>query len=682
MKKIKKYDRNLNVKLLALAAIFFHLVLSSCSIKEPAAPNWDITVAVPLMNRSIALSEIVEDTDLFATGDNGLLNIDFEEGFDRYEVGDQLTVAELTESFASELGDFRVPSPGAQETSLNFGDIYPAAIILHGQSAPVSSFSYETPEMILPSFETIFSVLVETGEIELTVVNRLPVPISEGLEARVLSAVTDEDVFTVVFDSEIGVGSSGTASTSLDGITIPADLKIVLNGSSPGSGGEVVTIDAFGDGLDVEALISDIIASEAQAVIEPLEFSGTDSLALGDSIIVRSGSISSGSIRIDFANDMPLDIGIDLALRDFYDIGGNPVVINLPLLSGQNTSRVIDLSGYSFQPGENQEGSVTHFDYVAQVAGSNGQMINLSREDAVDIDVNLTDFSFSEIRGIIDDISIKLEAREESIDMPDGIDSLQFEAARLELIINNGIGFKIIPDIKVTGYNESTGQSSEVHVVQQIAAASGNPVPTSIVLDKSNSNIVDFINIFPNKISISGDVRIGDGTIEAVIKNTDFIESTVHVSAPLSLSFPAQTIKTDVDTLEIESGVREELQDNVLEGKLYAQIANRIPLGVEVVLQMSGQDTSVFDNPQLVIGPLNLDPAGVVDGRAETEMISEIEIDLSKEEIELFAKEEVFLGLRVSLPSSNQEIIRVYGEDYLNVKAYAEFKYHVDPERE
>lgn len=662
-----------------LSVFALSLFSVSCSFKEPAAPTWDVTVAIPLMNRALTVAELIDETEYLAEGESGLVKFEFEEEFERYEVGDQLKVANLDESFSSSLGEFKVPSPGIKSASMTFGQLYPAAYVLDGQTVPVGPFGYNDVGISLPSFDSFASVLIGSGTIEVTIDNMLAVPISGGLNIEARSQGTGETLFSIFFVSDILPGNSATASTDLSGVRIPSDISVYLSGGSAGSGGQAVPINANSDGIVVETLISELVAIEAQAEIEPQDFTGADSLALGDSILVTSASIESGLFRLDITNDIPVNIDLDLLLEDFIDPVGNPALVTLQLLGSQTSSQVINLAGYRFEPSKNQEGSITHFSWTAQVQGSEGNIITLSSTDAIDISVQLANLSFSEITGFLDQVHVVLDPLEETFDLPEEINGLEFEAGKLELTLHNGIGFPIFPDITITGINENTGNSTEVNVSQQIAAANGGPVPTSIILDKSNSNIVELVNIFPNKIRISGEVAIGDGTSESVIRNTDFIASTVHVSAPISLSFPSQSVKIDVDTLDIDSDAQDELNNNVLNGKVVAQLANRIPLGVDVSFFMSSQDTSVYTNPELTIGPLSLQPAVTSGGNGVEEAPSEILVELTQQQIALFANDQIFVGFSVQLPGTN-EIVRVYTEDYVRVKAYGEFTYHVDPE--
>ena len=440
-------------------------------------------------------------------------------------------------------------------------------------------------------------------------------------------------------------------------------------------------LNVYSDGINIDALITTLTVIEATAIIEEQNFFGADSFALGDSIIVSRAVISGGVLNFNFQNNIPLNLRIDLHLEAFYDQNGQPVNLDIPLNSGENLFRSIDLSGYEFRPAINSAGSVAQFSWDVLVYSSAGTFETITSTDNILLDVELSNLTFSELTGFLEEIRVELEPFEEDIDFPNGLDNLQLKSARMELIINNGIAFPFSSDLLIVGINEGSGKRVEIPVQARINPADGNPVLTTIVMDENNSQVIEFLNIFPNLLSVSGSVKLGEGITEATIKSTDFIEPSVKISFPLSLSFPSQSAKTDLDTIKIEAEIQDELRDNLVNGKLYAQISNHLPIGFNISLLFSSTDTSVYNNPELTIA-IDLQPAVVstITGRVESETQSEIVIELTREQIALFAHDEVYFGISLFVPGSNGQIYSIYADDYLKIKAYGEFKYHVDPE--
>ena len=683
-----KSNRNSNNSIVIsfFSAIIFVLVLSipfSCSFKEPVAPQWDVNLPIPLINKTLTVQELIDKNEFLILNPNGLVSIDFEEELDRYEVGDKLRVEGINETFTSKIGKIELESPGSSETSLTLAEIFPPSTLLNGQTVPVPGFSFNNISASLGSYDNFRSILIESGSIQITLANNLPIPLSSGAELQVRSLNTNELVFTILFDEQVDPGSTISRGANLAGLRIPSDLKIVLSGGSPGSGVESVLVDAYSAGINIDVDISKIVATEATAKIDQQQFEGNDSFVLGDSIVVTQATISSGRFNLEYENHIPLNLNVDLHLQDFYDQSGQPVHVFLPIRSNENGNQNIDISGFEFKPPRNENGSIVRFSWDVQVESSHGEFITVTSEDNFSLDVEMPEITFTELRGILKDIRIELESFEESIDLPEGLDSLTFESARMELIVNNGIGFPIRPELKIVGSNASSGGFVELPINQAIQAATEQPVESVISLNENNSQILEFLKVSPDQLLVDGFVVLGDGQIESDISSTDFIETSVHITVPLSLSFPSQTIKTDIDTIEIEEDVQDELRENVLSGKLFVELNNHLPLGFDVSLHFSSQDTSVYTNAELTIGPLSLQSAQIssVSGRVESETPSEIVVELTQEEIAMFANREVYIGISAYLPGSNGQMYRIFADDYLNIKAYCEFKYHVDPEK-
>lgn len=657
------------------------LTLSSCSFKEPVAPSWDVNLPVPLINRSFTMQELIDKNDFLVLNQSGLVTIDLQKDLDRYEVRDKLKVEDIHQSFSARIGEVEIPSPGSKQASVTLYDIYPPSAALNGQTVPVPPFSFDNISASLQGYENFQSLLIQSGYLEITLTNRLPVPLSAGSKLEVRNQQTDELIFKIQFTQQIAPGETVSQQADLSGVRVPADLKIVLAGGSPGSGTGLVEVNAYTAGVDVTAYISKIIASEATAVIEEQQFSGADNFVLGDSIIVTQANIASGSIHITYENHVPLNLNVDLTLPDFQDQAGQPGHLYFPIKAGQAGNQTIDVSGYQFLPTRSDTGSVVRFAWDVQVASSGGNFVTITSNDDFSLQVDIPQIVFTQLRGILKDIQFDLESIEETIDLPDGIDSLTFDAARMELLVTNGIGFPIRPDITIIGRNENSGDQVELPITQPIQAANGHPVESVIMLNESNSPLLDFLKVSPDRLIMDGKVILGDGSMESEISRDDFIETSIHVSVPLSVSFPSQIVKTDLDTIEIDQDIQKELRENILTGKLYAVLENHLPLGFDVSLHFSSRDTSVYTNPELTIGPISLLPAPVsqTEGRVVQEYPSEIMIDLDRDEIAMFANNPLYFGLTVHIPGSNGKKLRIYGTDYLDVKAYCEFQYHVDP---
>ena len=151
---MNKGNLSLSFRLLILSCfttIIFVFILSipfSCSFKEPVAPQWDVNLPIPLMNRAITMQELVDKNDFIILNPNGLVSIDFEEELDEYEVGDELKVEGIQETFTDKIGKIEIQSPGANSAYLTMNDLYPPASLHHEERAPTDLLNlahYKSP---------------------------------------------------------------------------------------------------------------------------------------------------------------------------------------------------------------------------------------------------------------------------------------------------------------------------------------------------------------------------------------------------------------------------------------------------------------------------------------------------------------------------------------------------------
>ena len=161
--------------------------------------------------------------------DNNLVLYFHEEELEKYEVGEHLKVQGIHETFSGELGHVEIESPGSRSASWTLRDVFPPSALLDGQTVPIPPFSFNQISFNVQGFENFESVLLESGYIQITLRNDLPVPISENLLLQVKRQGTDETILQYQFPQMIQPGSSATQDVDLAGIRIPSDLKFEIS---------------------------------------------------------------------------------------------------------------------------------------------------------------------------------------------------------------------------------------------------------------------------------------------------------------------------------------------------------------------------------------------------------------------------------------------------------------------
>ncbi len=679
MKKQGSFWKNVSQFVLPVFLLAGFVYISGCSFKKPQAPQWDVNMAVPLIDTTLTVNELLKDKTNITFDSTGLLGFQVTQSMDPVKVGDNLSVQGISQNFDVNLGDIRVDSPGTQSVSVQFAAIYPPSVLLNGQTAQVPSFSIHLDKTEVPPFADFESILIREGYVHLTLQNRLPIPISSGLGIQLLDYNTDTLVTSITSQQELPANGQITLEKSLANIRLPGHLAFKISGASPGSGSNDVYIDAYNQGVNLDVYVSDIVAGEARAKIPNQNFEDTDYTTLGDSIIVTEADVSTGSISFQMQNNLPLDLDLSIKLLNFFDASGDTFQAHLSLRKGEKTNQFYDLSGFKFRPERTSEGAVVRFRWKAKAYGSGDQIVTIHANDGISLSVNIPKLAFSKLSGMLNQIHVNLDTMTTHLDIPKDLEGLQFGDARIALKLVNGIGFLIQPTLNILGTNTHTGKQAMLHRTITIQPAGNQPSITTVVLE--GSEVTNFLNSLPDEISVSGSTLLGDGLTESTIRATDEISSQVTVSIPVNLKFPGQQLTLDPDSLEIDKDAQTKIQNDLNGGSFHAEIENHLPFGASATFYFTSRDTAVYSNPEMTIGPITLNPGLTSkNGNVIQETSSQINISLDKEQLAVFAHPTVISGIRITLPGSGEKFVRVYRNDYLSAKAFVKVNYHVNPE--
>jgi len=300
-------------------------------------------------------------------------------------------------------------------------------------------------------------------------------------------------------------------------------------------------------------------------------------------------------------------------------------------------------------------------------------MVLVKSSDIINVNFNVDEIHFYQLTGKFGQKEFDIEQDEIEFDIPVDLDSLFFETARLELLINNGINFPANIDLMIEGENES-GTKTQMYINQAIQAASapGVPTPSVIVLDNQNSNIKGFISIVPNLLRVSGKIVIGDQNIVGTVSKNDFVNGSVKITAPFALRLTSQSIETETIELKIDDEVKDKVIDNLAAGTLFMEITNHLPVGASIEIVFSQDKTNLYQDSILEIAAIRADAASVdASGLVQSANTAESTIGLSEEQMRTFLLSPLHAGIRISLNGTNGQFVTLRGSDYIQIKSYS-----------
>ncbi|MFQ6112521.1 MAG: hypothetical protein ACE5NG_00370, partial [bacterium] len=433
----------------------------------------------------------------------------------------------------------------------------------------------------------------------------------------------------------------------------------------------------------VEAEITDLLVREAKAKIPSQIVSQQDNIMLTDSLVVTEAIIENGEIQMSIGGTFPLAAWIVFELPDFRSSTGTVLVDSVFVAPNTIEPKIINLNNYTLRPvNQAADFGEQNFEvnWIVRTADTGDQFVEVRSSDFVNAEILTEEMLLSRVTGRLGDQKIDITQEAIEFDIPADLDSIFFETAMLELYIHNGINFPATIDFTIEGQNES-GATAELHVRGGIQPAPqpGVQKTSVIVLDPQNSNISEFISILPTSIRVSGQVELGDDSWVGTVSKSDYVNGKVKIRAPLSLRLPPQTIDSDVNELDIDEDIKKDIEDNLSSGSFYAEIKNHLPLGASVEFVFSQNDSTIFENSILQIGPVGVDAASTdSSGFVRQALISEINLDLTEDQMRTFLKSPLYAALRVSVDGTNGEFVQVQESDYIAVKSYGKIKMKIN----
>ncbi len=643
--------------------------------ETPEAPIWDVDLTVPITNDVHMLDELIEDEENIGVDSLGTLTLTVEQEIERVSIEDELQIDPFTDSATHELGVIEIETPAPSAVNYTFIEVWPPAAIWDGQYHQIPPFAFAV-NSDLPAFTVFASATLATATCQVEVQNDLPVQ----LESAVLTFrnVLGGDVVKVAtIDQPVPPGESGITTLDLAGAMVESQLAVEITGQAGGSA-EPVMIDSQ-DGFGVELrFLPPVTVSAAVTTVSPQTIVRAEVIELAGGAQAGVVEFLDGWLEIELDNATALDAVITITLPEFASAGGDTLSAATQVLPGGRPTLGFDLAGATYTPEQAGEVQVR----ASLAIDSGGELVPVTATDQVRVAAALADPArVAAFTGVLEPTAVTIEPTTTSIDLPDGLDNVVFAAANMVFEVDNAAGFPIDLEIELVGTNAAR-QTVAVEVVRQIQPSSGaTPTRTTVVLDETNSNIVELMNLMPTSIELSGAALIGDGITTGTVRRGDYIEGTATLRAPLEIELLADRMTTDPSELDIDEDTREIIRDNVSYGAITADISNHLPIGATINLIISHTESGAGDpdSPDnLVLSGYMAAPTIAPDGRVAATAPSRLIFDLDKDDLVIFETAPLYTGVVLDIDGSGGRTVRFLATDWVGVQAVATMKTSVD----
>lgn len=672
-----------------LATLFLFI---ACDLKEPVLPTYRLNASIPFAIEKFILGEEIvtnENVTIEALGPDSILSVaingDIE---DRVITADDFSIASFDTSGNFTLGDLRLDSLGTlQLASISLGEIWPELNVLVGQTIVVPDTTIGGLSALVES-ETFQSITFLSGTARVRLINNLPFTIgpnnsSNGLEATVRSENNPNgDQVQVLFDSPVPSGQTSEEIEDVSGKTLEIPLRALYNFPIVGPFQLTITEDLLNNtGIELEIEIENVQASEVLAKLETQVLDDTINVGYDDETRLREAVIDRGRFFLNFSSFLPLDADVDYIIPALRDAQGQPFRENLFIDANGSQNREVILDGFSVVNPENPGQLIDSLQVILigqTLAASD--LVRVTNRDSIDIVVSSDSLFFESFSGFLGENTLEFDPFGEG-DLVDYEDLAEggIEIAAAELILSvktDAFIQNLATDLDIRGYhsdeNGNVTDSARVLVVNQAINAgngSGGIGETEIVL--SGPEVTQFINILPDSILVSGEVR---GSGEATVAVGNLFEADYRFETPIRARINGlAAFESEIDSItseDINDEVQDAARDDIEDAFLTLRVQNRTPIAGTLDLVVTADPTEqnlydgVADTSLAIIRQISLDKAPIdpQTGFATDVFANTLDFRLNKREIQLLGNPPLRYGYRVKLDDTGGFVTLRYSD--------------------
>ena len=414
------------------------------------------------------------------------------------------------------------------------------------------------------------------------------------------------------------------------------------------------------DSINITMNLSDLTFDAVSGYLNQDDNIQMDRIDLDNDTKIQTAQIDSGKILFTIQNFIGLEADVIFSIEELKQ-GSDPLETSFQISSSPDPfQREIDLSGYTLSvPLDSQS-----VNYTSTLSIPSDQLLSLTLNDSIAIDVLIDTLWFGSITGIVDTVDVSIDTVKKEISaLPEDMDGFDFANVEISIDFESGISIPVFLDLTLESSN-SNGISKTVSISNwNISDSSTVIVPNASVL----------INIQPDQILAYGSARVGgDGTVGSVTSD-DIILGELSVRAPLEFEIGQDALITTDPTLlnENESEIVPEEIENIA---LFVQYNNDFEFGSMITVSMS-QDTLDFESgtADLLIDELQI-------GSTSTGLDS---IELNDNRLGLFNQDSIYLRVEIKVigqedNNGNPVPSKFLSTDEMQLNIYGRVQYFID----
>jgi hypothetical protein len=633
------------------------ILFAGCSIKSPQAPSWDTTLRVPLINRTFSSGELFDKlaADDIKTDSAGNSSFYVVKNLDSTSISSVLSVSSTSSEFDKQIGLIAVTSPAAISQQIAFADYIPltAGVVpdtglwVEKGVGPVSSFSQAT----IAQGGLIVSATNNTGFVLDSLFGELRDPSTNALLA------------TFIVPGGLTDGASYADTISLAGKTVHTESNFRTFLHTEGG----LALSLADKSVDFTFGFTELKASSVTGKIAGSVSEYNHIAKLTDEIHLQSAEFASGNLQFTVQNQTAIGTELTVTFPNITN-GGSQLALTIPVNANGSASISHSLAGWTVQPQNDSLRALVS----AAILSSGDNYVTVNATDQFGFSFELSNLELAEAIGVVPPTEIEVNDQQVSIEIPRGFENISLALVELAIELQNHSQLSGVVEINLEASNGK-------HLTVTGSVEAGSDAAPSINHIYSNQ-LADLLTPLPNAVTISGTATVGDGVTEVHVTSSDYLTGKAEITAPMALKFTETNVEGDKEHLDVDADIADRA-DRLQQGEFRATIGNHLPTGAQVTIYIGTDSATVFTNPLTTIGPIGFDGAPVDgNGVVTAEQISNRTLALTAENLHVFTNRSLYVAPVVTIPGTNDQVVRVRASDYFDINGIVEITARVGGE--
>ena len=689
------------MKKIAFLFCIFTLVFSCRKVLDK--PHWNTDVLAPLVQSSLSLKHLLQDTASFKKNQDNSITLVNRSLLANVTL-DTLVTLNAPPYIKNLKLDSLVLDTKTTTTTVSLGQIANGLIsatppnftnILIGYSIISNNHqTYSVPNLnginagsfdldVTSFFQTAD---IKSGNLQISIKNGLPLTLN-NVQFDVSNKISGSPVVNSNFPS-LPPGSTQSVNKNLAAMTVEGKLLAHITFDIQGG---TVLIDTS-NAIEVSLSISGVKVNSATAIFPAqnvINNSDTTGLVGMKDIELTYAKIGTGVIRMEVVSTVQDNIYFNYIIPSATK-NGNTFNLNLtvpPATPGQPSVISYD---YDFSDYELDLTGQTHTDvntFYSTIIGRieyTGQEVFLSLNDSLSIKISTVGLKPSYIKGYLGRDTINVGPASVDLDVFNKIagGSLNFENVSVNVSISNGTGLP--GGIKLNSLQGiNTKNNSQVNYTGpvlgnniSIPRATDNPLTASnIVLDlSSNSNALAMLDILPSKINYNLQVTTNpngnDHTRQDFAYSKDSLDATLDIELPLSIISDKLVL---IDTVVFNA--QPDGKQSITKGTFNIYANNGFPIDAGLKIFFLNENNIAVDSVTSLppVKAASLD----INGRVSEKRLSTLSFTADENKMHniYFAKKAVFRAEFTTMPAGN--FLKIYSDYSIDFKLVGDLNYAV-----